>query len=217
MKSLILMLSLFVSVAAQAENFYRCDVKSQPKGPSYGYDLALYLSDSRESTHRVAQTELKLMVNPLTSEIEGTVNGQPNFILRGNVKDGAEFESAHAVGTIACQAVKLPVAFYKVKSAEIFVGKDKDTSLSLNYVEQLKSSCYISKDVLAVATVVRDLLVKGDMSLTLKGDDISVTRQERVCVESIGSYDNYECLRYSEPFSKTYTLRNCYQAPQDPR
>lgn len=218
MKSLILMLGLVVSFSAQAkENFYRCVVTTQPKGASYGYELGMYLSNKRVSTHRVAQTELKLIVNELTNEITGTVNGQPNFKLSGNAIDGAMFESAYAVGAISCRSVELPVALYNTQHSEIYVAQDQESRLSLKYIEQLPKSCYISNDTEAVMHAISTGLQDRPLAISLGDNEINVTRDERTCLESRGSYDDYECIRWSKPAPKTYTLKNCYQSSQDPR
>lgn len=217
MKALVFALGLAISVSAQAENFYRCMVITQPKNANWTYELGMYLSDARTSRQVVANTDLNLMVSPLNGEITGTVNGQPNFILSGDVRNGAKFESAHATGTISCTRVGMPVALYSTQFGEIYKAKDAQSFPRLLDIKQLEKSCYIAKDVNAVAAEVRSALANESMTLKLAGDTVVATRLEKTCLESVGSYDDYECIRWSEPAPRSYQLKNCYQSPEDPR
>lgn len=218
MKALVLAFSLLISFSAQAENFYRCMVVTQPKNANWSYELGMYLSDARSSRQVVANTDLKLIVSPLTGEITGTVNGQPNFILSGDVKNGGKFESASATGTIACEPVALPVALFNNQFGEIYKAKDAQSFPRLLDIQQLEKSCYIAKDVNAVAADVRSALAKENMTLTLSGNTVVATRMEKTCLESNGgSHDDYECIRWSEPAPRSYQLKNCYQPSEDPR
>lgn len=215
-KVVVLLISLF-SVFAQAQSnelFYSCDLTVQSKDSvNLTQERRVYLSNVRYSEINLTswKTELSLKVD-YNGNLDGSVNKQRRFLLTGNSNYGV-FESAYATGTIRCSEGQ--------KEASMLVRKPgtlvKQTDLSKNLFDRLSYAgsaylyCFLGKAEAAAeqlqATLAKTVTVKVKDVDTVELSQPEVRCQVR---DGVGYPGNAgECLKWSAPTVKTYTLSNC--------
>jgi hypothetical protein len=212
MKAFVIAGLLLISQTSFAEKFYRCDVTTTLKKGSTSFSTVWYLSNKR--TARIdlpyAKTELALTINGLEEKLEGSVNGQYNFILNGSRAAG-RFESAHAKGEIKCSVGQEEKVMLVRKPGHLAKQADKSLTNRMLNASTAHEFCFVGKaedaaeEIKATVSGVLKTEIRG------QGESIALSQIEQRCVESYGSHDDYECLRYDSPREFTYTLLNCYQ------
>lgn len=209
-----------LSSVSRAEMLYKCQFDSFKKNGSLApWTKIAFLSKNRFSKITFSYdshtgTTLNVLVSP-DETLQGTVNGQYNFILKGNVYVG-EFESAYTSGKITCETPKnYEVGFIFKPWGSIFVAGDLSTIISLKSSSDLKNSCYFGNPQRALETVKSAFnLTDNQVTYSKANGDITATFFEKKCTNWTGSsIDDYECLNWSSPTPTQYVLSDCDYDP----
>jgi len=221
MRMLLALLALMTTASAWALPVYNCDVTATPKRPLWGqvtpWTKKLLLSPAFTNTVSFNTTTLELRVNA-GGVLSGSVNGQPDFIIKGDVHNGT-FESAYDTGTIVCDS-EVDLAFVlQNKSWKQYFTIDPFISQGhiLNRAD-LNSIDYgllcFKGDVNAVNEQLS--LGFGVIGKIVDQYQIDFTWEAEDCVEWRGTNpDDSECLRYQRN-KRTKPVMDCAGRP-DPR
>ena len=215
MRMLMAMMFLLLSAQSWSVTIYSCDVTALEKRPAFGeatpWTKKIFLSS--EFTNRVDfhSTVLDLTLDH-KGGIQGSVNGQPNFNLEGNVKSGF-FESAKHKGSIICDKGQKVSHLFQHKPWKQFFSLNSNLSEGqiLTKIEtndlKYKLICFIGDVKAAEADASAVLKIKG----TVKSPyEISFTWTDTVCARGRGSnVDDYVCEEARKE-ERTEALRHCY-------
>lgn len=214
---LVVLALMSVGFNATAEELYKCQITATAKRTSdlkdYVWTRNAFLSKQRYATvefYGDLRTQLDLIVES-NGDLQGFVNEQYGFVLKGNVKAG-EFESAFAKGMIQCEpAQDYKVAYVFLSRNEISVFGETHTIFPLRNGNSLQNSCYIGDTQLALEQVRAALNVDAVRSGIGSDKSINVTLDERKCLEWIGHIGDYECTKWDVVRPVTYSLKSCDQ------
>lgn len=210
---------LFSSLRALALPVYNCDLTVVEKNSrsQREWTKKLLLSPAFTNTETFHQTKVELRVLA-SGVLGGAVNGQPNFLISGDVLNG-KFESAYHTGTVECDSMgELPFVFQfkpwkQFFTVDSFVSQGHiQRSVSLSQIDH-NLICFVGDAAQAFKFLSENLDAKArfvdeyefEMSLTQKD-----------CVQWIGNNpDNSQCVEYRDQ-SRTRKVQSCYSRP-DPR
>ncbi len=222
MRILLTLAVTLMSVSAWALPVYNCDITATAKRGSWGetatpWTKKLLLSPAFTNRVDFLQTTLDLRVDA-GGVIAGSVNNQPNFILRGDVMNGS-FESAHHTGTIKCEP-EIQLSFVlQNKSWKQYYTIDPIisqghilTSADLGSVDY-GFLCFLG-DVKEVNNSLS--LGFGVVGKIVNDYRIDFTWEAEDCVRWTGSNpDDSMCIEYRRN-KRSKSVKNCYGEP-DPR
>lgn|GEM_PF-3511260 len=222
MRLLVVISALFLTLSAWALPVYNCDVTATAKRTLWGqpatpWNKKLLLSPAFTNRVDFQETVLELRVDA-GGVIAGTVNGQANFILRGDVMNGA-FESASHTGSIKCDPEILLSFVLQFKPWKQFFTIDP--ILSQGHIQNradLRSVDYGHLCFLGDVKEVNDGLSLGfGVTGKIVNDyRIDFTWEAEDCVRWTGSNpDDSMCIEYRRN-KRTKSVMNCNGEP-DPR
>lgn len=222
MRLFVVISALFITFSAWALPVYNCDVTATAKRTLWGqpatpWNKKLLLSPAFTNRVDFHETTLDLRVDA-GGVIAGAVNGQPNFILRGDVMNGS-FESAHHKGVIKCDhEVQLGFVLQNKSWKQYFTN---DPILSQGHIltnADLSSVDYGLLCFLGDVKEVNDSLSLGFgvIGKIVNNYRIDFTWEAEDCVRWTGSNpDDSMCVEYRRN-KRTKSVMNCYGEP-DPR
>ncbi len=210
---------LFTSLSALALPVYNCDLTVIEKGSrsSYAWTKKLLLSPAFTNTETFHHTKVELRVQA-SGILAGTVNGQPNFLISGDVFDG-KFESAFHKGVVKCDSVgELPFVFQFKPWKQYF---SVDTFVSQGHIQNSVSLSQIDHNLICFQGDAAEAFKFLSENLKAKARfvdeyEFEMTWTQRDCVRSIGTNpDDYECVDYQDR-ARTRKVFSCNGRP-DPR
>lgn len=212
------LIGLVVSASAFALPVYNCELTATPKLGAWREPWTKKLLLSPAFTNRVdfGQTVVELRVNA-GAALGGAVNGQPNFLIGGDVWNGS-FESAFHAGVVTCkEEIELPFVlkfkpwgqFYTLNPivSEGHIQRD----VSLGYIDN-ELICFIGDEKAALRSLSDALGVEGKLVNPYR---IEFTWEAEDCIRGTGSYDEWSCEEYRRN-RRTKTVLDCNGEP-DPR
>ena len=203
------------STPVWALSYFSCRVESVSKVSardvrSYEFVIRRQVTNRLEIYHSQNLTTLDIKVDA-NGNLDGMVNGQRNFILKGHFKDG-EFESAYARGTIRCDDEKMTKVLYFFKPWKQWYALGGGGILDTVNLDKYGYLCYEgdSKQVLIDVKLQDEDQTRWfkQPELSPKGR-ISAYRMEKECLEGEGNPDEYECYHWDEPRAVEYFLDSC--------
>lgn len=222
MRKTLAILGLLVSFSAFALPVYNCDVTAIAKRTLWGqaptpWTKKLLLSPAFTNRVDFHETTLDLRVDA-GGVIGGAVNGQPNFILGGDVHNG-NFESAHHTGTIKCEPETELAFVLQHKSWKQFYTIDP--ILSQGHILGSADLSAVDYGLLCFLGDVKEVnenlsLGFGVVGKIVNDYRIDFTWEAEDCVRWTGSNpDDSQCVEYRRN-KRTKSVKNCYGEP-DPR
>jgi hypothetical protein len=222
MRIFLTLVVIFSSISAWALPVYNCDVTATAKRTIFSEAEVAWTKKlllSAAFTNRVAfnETTLDLRIDA-GGVIAGAVNGQPNFILRGDVVNGT-FESAYHRGTIKC-AQETEIGFVLQNKAwkQFFTI---DPLLSQGHILQAADLNAVDNGLLCFLGDVRDVNESLSLGFGVFGKVVSdyridFTWEAEDCVRWSGSNpDDSTCEEYRRN-TRTKSVLDCNGEP-DPR
>ena len=210
---------LFTSLSALALPVYNCDLTVVQKGDrtQYAWTKKLLLSPAFTNTETFHNTKVELRVQA-SGILGGSINGQPNFLISGDVTDG-KFESAYHTGTVKCDSMgELPFVFqfkpwnqYFTVDSLVSQGHIQN-SVSLSQIDY-NLICFKGDAALAFKFLAENLKAKARF---VDEYEFEMSWTQRDCVRSIGTNpDDSECVEYQDR-ARTRKVLSCNGRP-DPR
>lgn len=210
---------LFTSLSALALPVYNCDLRVVEKNsrPSNEWTKKLLLSPAFTNTQTFHQTTIELRVQA-SGILGGSVNGQPNFIISGDVFDGT-FESAFHKGRVKCDSMgELPFVFQfkpwkQYFTVDAFVSQGHiQNSVSLSQIDH-NLICFAGDAAQAFKFLSENLDVKARF---IDDYEFEMSWTQKDCVRWIGNNpDNSQCVEYQQR-ARTRKVQSCFARP-DPR
>ncbi len=219
MRFVIALSAMFAVVSAWALPVYNCDVTAIAKTGSWREPWTKKLLVSAAFSNQVDfhETKLDLRVNA-GGVLQGSVNGQPGFMLLGDVHQG-RFESAYHKGEIKCGAeIDLPFVLQFIPWKQFFTV---DPMISQGHIHTTFSLQQVDYGLLCFLGDVHEVHATMSQGFGVEGQIINPHRVDFTwdaedCVEWRGSNpDDFECLRYQRN-RRTKSVKDCYGEP-DPR
>lgn len=219
MRLVIALAALFSALSAWALPVYNCDVTATAKTGSWRRPWTKKLLVSAAFTNEVDfhETKLSLRVNA-GGALGGSVNGQPGFMLAGDVVQG-NFESAYHKGSITCSdEVEVPFVLQFIPWRQYFTV---DPILSQGHIHDalhLSSVdyghvCFLGDAEALHGYVTLGFAVEGKVVNPYRVD---FTWEAEDCVQWRGTNpDDTECLGWQRN-KRTKSVKSCYGEP-DPR
>ncbi len=210
---------LFTSLSALALPVYNCDLTVVDKGgrSQYAWTKKLLLSPAFTNTETFQNTKVELRVQA-SGILGGSVNGQPNFLISGDVQNGA-FESAFHKGRVKCESMgELPFVFQfkpwkQFFTVDTFVSQGHiQNSVRLSHIDN-NLVCFLGDAAQAFKFLSENLNAKARY---IDEHEFEMSWSQRDCVRWIGSNpDDSECVEYQER-ARTRKVLSCNGRP-DPR
>ncbi|MCE3011535.1 MAG: hypothetical protein LW878_00565 [Proteobacteria bacterium] len=219
MRILLFGIVLFTSLSALALPVYNCDLTVVAKGDrtQYVWTKKLLLSPAFTNTQDFHNTKVELRVQA-SGVLAGAVNGQPNFLISGDVYQG-QFESAFHKGTVKCDSMgQLPFVFQfkpwkQYFTVDAFVSQGHiQNSVSLSQIDH-NLLCFMGDAALAFKFLSENLNAQARF---VDEYEIEMSWTQKDCVRSIGTNpDDIECVEYQDR-ARTRKVMSCNGRP-DPR
>ena len=210
---------LFSSLSALALPVYNCDLTVVAKADrtQSAWTKKLLLSPAFTNTQDFHNTKVELRVQA-SGVLAGAVNGQPNFLISGDVYQG-QFESAFHKGTVKCDSMgQLPFVFQfkpwkQYFTVDAFVSQGHiQNSVSLSQIDH-NLLCFMGDAALAFKFLSENLNAQARF---VDEYEIEMSWTQKDCVRSIGTNpDDYECVEYQDR-ARTRKVMSCKGRP-DPR
>jgi hypothetical protein len=210
---------LFTSLSALALPVYNCDLTVIEKNSrsTSPWTKRLLLSPAFTNTETFHNTKVELRVLA-SGVLGGSVNGQPNFIISGDVFDG-NFESAFHKGTVKCDSMgELPFVFQFKPWKQYFTV---DAFVSQGHIQNKVSLSQIDHNLVCFAGDAAQAFKFLSENLQAKVrfvDDyeIEFSWTQKDCVRWIGNNpDDSQCMEYQDK-ARVRKMYNCHGRP-DPR
>lgn len=218
MRMFLGLLALFASLSAWALPIYNCDVTTVEKnGWKEPWTKKLVLSPAFTNRVDFNRTTLDLYV-AASGVILGEVNGQPNFMLSGDVQK-AKFESAYHTGTITCSPeVDVPFVMKFIPWKQYFTV---DPILSQGHIHHSVELSQVEYGLLCFVGDVNETNAAISQNFGVTGKIINPYRIDFTweaddCIRWQGNNpDDFECLQYQRN-KRTKSVMDCNGEP-DPR
>ncbi|MBY0517212.1 MAG: hypothetical protein K2P81_09900 [Bacteriovoracaceae bacterium] len=218
MKIFLGLMALFVSLSAVALPVYNCDVTAIAKsGWNKPWNKKLLISSKFSNNVTFSETVLDLRVDQ-NGVLHGSVNGQPGFMLSGDVTSG-KFESAYHTGTIKCDPkIDLSFVMYFKPWKQFFTI---DPVVSRDHIQNSVRLDQIDYGLLCFIGDVKESNAGLSQAFSVQGKMINPYRIQFIweandCVKWIGNNpDDTECVEYKVQTHKK-EVTDCYGEP-DPR
>ena len=213
------LLVLFVSNAFAVE-LYKCEFNVVKKDNKHEWTKFFYLSSDRYISADFSgfDTKLDIKVDRAKGSLNGWVNGQRNFILRGDFNEGY-FESWAATGTIKCQPKRDYEAAFMFKPwNNIFIQGDMSTIVNFHSPRDFVNGCFLGSADVALKTLQNAFKVDDTRSGVTNPLSLFVINLEKRCLKWEGYRDDRECIKWDIERPYTYELHHCDDDPNaDPR
>ncbi len=199
MRCTVALFFLMFTTYALALPVYNCDVTVEEKNSIWRKPWTKKLLLSPAFTNRVSfgQTVAEFRVNA-GAALGGAINGQPNFIIRGDIWDG-QFESAFHKGTVNC-GTELELAYvlqflpwrrFFTLNSEVSEGHIL-RSIGLSEIEY-EHLCYVGDEKKALAEISQIVGVQGKL---LETGSLEFSWEAEDCLRGSGAYDDWTCHEY---------------------
>lgn len=198
-----------ILVKAHALDVYNCDftVKSWTK------KTLLIPNITNKQTFN--KTKLAMTVNRV-GKLSGSVNGQPNFIIKGTVASGS-FQSAYDKGTVRCEAAEKVDYLLRFNPWGQFFTLDPSLGQGhiLNSIDfaqvRYGNICFIG-DVKATGDAITKYA--GLKAKIVSPYTLSFTQKVTDCAAGYGGIDDWTCTRYRTQ-TITKTINHCFESDSD--
>ena len=210
-----LLLGLFLSTSASALEVYNCDIQSQPKGSHSVAMKKTFLSSAFYNQIEFheglgGKTVLEINVDS-NGRLNGSVNGQYNFILTGDASNGS-FQSAYHSGSIQCSPALqadyllqfIPWKNYFSVDSELSVGHIR-TSVQVSDL-QYGNICFVGDAAAANKAIEQSA---GVIGMVISPYQLDFTFAITECAKGHGSNpDDWSCEKTKKSVI-TRSVKNC--------